>query len=520
MDIIDTLRQEVQEGRVSVERLLDFTAAQQRQLLATQQQLQTALQGLQAAKQRIDELEKQHGTPPPSAKLDQPFSLRAEEQRQAARGQKPKRKRKGRLGRLRTKDKVALAERREPVFPQGVPATECHLSHIRPVWRLEQGRAVLVAYAIYRGRNGQYGQIPGVLGRSEFGLEIVTQIAFMVYVVGLSFEKVCLLLHFFQDLKLTKAQVDVLLYRLSRHWEGQFEVLCTLLANSLVVHADETSWSVNSVWAFLSEKARVLLFGVHKDADTLAKLLDPQTFAGIVISDDAAVYANFSAAQKCWAHLLRKAIKLTLQDPHNPNYRDLADRLLTIYRAACRLQRDGRYSAAGRAAKVAGLDDEIFALCGAVPFAEAAQRSELDNDHRRLVAEVFRLMMAEQLFTFVTAAPVEQPNGTTMPVPGTNNEAERSLRNPAQARKTGRTNKTTDGARRQSIVTTVLESLRVYLPTFTLVTVVAELKQWAACGSSCFERFAKKLKLQPRALATPILAQLFADASPDAAPTG
>ena len=505
MDIIETLRQDVQAGRVGVERLLDFIVAQQRQLLATQQQLQIALPELQAAKQRIDELEKKQGTPPPSAKLDQPFSMRAEEKRQQARGQKPKQQRKGRLGRLRTKDKIALAERREPVFPQGVPVTECHLSHIRPVWRLEQGRAVLVAYEIYRGRNGHYGQIPGVLGRSEFGLEIVTQMAFLVYVVGLSFEKVCLLLHFFQDLKLTKAQVDVLLYRLSRHWECQFEVLCTLLANSFVVHADETSWSVNSVWAFLSEKARVLLFGVHKDADTLAKLLDPQTFAGIVISDDAAVYANFGAAQKCWAHLLRKAIKLTLQAPHNPTYRALADRLLAVYRAACRLQRDGRYSAVGRAAKVAGLEDEVFALCGAVHFAEPLQLSELDNDHRLLVAEVLRLMMAEQLFTFVTAAPVEQPNGKTTLVPGTNNEAERSLRNPAQARKTGRTNKTADGARRQSIVTTVLESLRVYLPTFTLVTVVAELQQWAACGSSCFERLVKKLKLQPREFATPIL---------------
>jgi transposase len=92
---------------------------------------------------------------------------------------------------------------------------------------------------------------------------------------------------------------------LSRHWQHEFEVLCTLLANSMVVHADETSWSIHSVWAFLSEQARVLLFGVHKDGDTLEKILDPATFAGIMISDDAAVYANFSQSQKCWAHLLR-----------------------------------------------------------------------------------------------------------------------------------------------------------------------------------------------------------------------
>ena len=108
-----------------------------------------------------------------------------------------------------------------------------------------------------------------------------------------------------------------MLNQLSRHWESEFDTLCTLLANSAVVHADETRWSINSVWAFVSEKVRVLFFGVHKDADTLKRILDPETFAGIVVSDDAAVYANFTHSQKCWAHLLRKAIKLTLLEPDN-----------------------------------------------------------------------------------------------------------------------------------------------------------------------------------------------------------
>ena len=153
---------------------------------------------------------------------------------------------------------------------------------------------MLVAYQIYRGPGNRYVQIPGVLGRSEYGLEIVTEIAYLVYIVGLSFDKVCQLLDFFQDLRLRKSQANTLLYQLSRDWEREFDALCTLLAHSLVVHADETRWSLNSVWAFLSEKARVLLFGVHKDAGTLQKVLDPTSFAGILISDDAAVYAHFT----------------------------------------------------------------------------------------------------------------------------------------------------------------------------------------------------------------------------------
>jgi transposase len=90
------------------------------------------------------------------------------------------------------------------------------LSHVRPVWRLEDGRAVLVAYQIYRGPGNRYGQIPGVLGRSEYGLEIVTEIAYLVYLVGLSFDKVCQLLNFFQDLRLRRSQANTLLYQLAR----------------------------------------------------------------------------------------------------------------------------------------------------------------------------------------------------------------------------------------------------------------------------------------------------------------
>jgi hypothetical protein len=495
MDAFETLRQDVQEGRIGFDRLIDLLSSQQRQLQAILKQLNAANQQLEAAHKRIEELEKKlggGGTP----KIDEAFSMKAEEQRQAKWGKKKPRNKKGRTGRIKSAEKVAQAERHELIYPEGVAANDCRWSHVRPVWRLEKGFAVLIAYDIYRGPKDQYGKIPGVLGRSEFGLEIVTELAYLVYVVGLSFDKACMILGFFQHLKLRKSQADALLKQLSRHWEEEFEILCTLLANSLVVHADETSWSLKSVWAFLSEKARVLLFGVPKDAETLKKILDPATFAGIVISDDAAVYENFTNAQKCWAHLLRKAIKLTLQDPSNAVYRAFTDRLLEIYREACRIQRDQRLGAAGRANQVLGLEDDILELCGAMWAADLPPLEGLENDYRLLVNELMRLMLAKQLFTFVTAKPVELPNGTTQPVSGTNNEAERTLRNPANARDTGRTNKAMSGARRQTIVTSVLESLRLYLPTFTLTSVLEEIEGWWRAGRSCFAKLLKQLKLK------------------------
>lgn len=288
-----------------------------------------------------------------------------------------------------------------------------------------------------------------------------------------------------------------MLRQLARHWQHEFDVLCTLLANAMVVHTDETSWSIHSVWAFLSEKARLLFFGVHKDAATLQQILDPQTFTGLVISDDAAVYANFTQAQKCWAHLLRKAIKLTLQEPGNQEYRDFTDRLLAIYRQACQVQRDARLSTAGRTRKVAALDEAILELCAPLWAMELPALEGLDNDYRLLVNEVMRLMLQQQLFTFVTAPAAVQPNGVSQPVANTNNEAERTLRGSAEARKTGRTNKSLVGARRQTVIVSVLESLRLYLPTFTLTSIIAEIKSWWQAGQSCFSKLLKELNFPP-----------------------
>lgn len=476
-------KEDVRQGRISVDRLVDLVVSLQRQL--------------DEARREIAQLQQKLGGPA-TVKLEEPFSLRAEEQRQKRRsGSKPKRNRKQRRGRTKTADKIAQAARTEKVYPRDVPPEACWLSHTRPVWRLENGQAVRVAYEIYRGPKNQYGQIPGVLGRSEFGLEIVLAIAYQVYVVGLSFDKVCLLLNFFQNLPLRKSQVDALLYQLSRVWEGEFDLLCTLLGNSLVVHADETAWSLNSVWAFLSEKVRVIFFGVHKDAQTLQQILDPATFAGLVVSDDAAVYAHFSQAQKCWAHLLRKAIKLTLLEPARLEYRQFTDRLLEIYRSACRVQSDGRLSDAGRARKVVELDDAIVELCGSVWAAELPKSTGPANDYRLLCEELMRLMLNQQLFTFVTAPAVTTPSGVTTPVSGTNNEAERTLRNPAGARDTGRATKTQRGARRRTVNVSVLESLRQQLQAFTLSSVIAEVHRWYETGQSCFARLLKKCRISP-----------------------
>jgi transposase len=495
------LREEFDAGRIDVDRLFDLIESLSRQL--------------EKANQRIAELEKKLGEKP-TTKLDKPFSLQGEERRREARSKRRKRKRPKRRGRNDTSAKLAQAERTEPIYPADVPQDDCWLSHTRPVWRLENGRAVLVAYEIYRGPGNRYGTIPAVLGRSEFGIEIMLAIAYQVYVVGLSFDKVAQLFGFFQNLSLRKSQIDAMLGQLSRHWEREIDVLCELLANSMIVHADETSWSINSVWAFVSEKVRLLFFGVHKDEATLRAILNPDAFIGTVVSDDAAVYGNFTQVQKCWAHLLRKAIKLTLVDPERRVYQQFLDGLLAIYREACRVQLDRRLGDEGRRRRVEKLKHTLIELCGTKTLSRSTQSPE--KDFRLLVNEVLRLYWADELFTFVTAAAAQKPNGEPMPMPGTNNESERTLRPVANARKTGRTSKTPKGARRQTVITSVIESLRQHLPTFTLATVIQEVSRWLANQKSCFailrdrlKRAARRMKRSFLTVGTgpPILDRLF-----------
>jgi transposase len=159
-----------------------------------------------------------------------------------------------------------------------------------------------------------------------------------------------------------------LLRQLARHWEGEFELLCNLIAHAAIVYMDETGWKIGaetcSLWVFASKLQCVFLFGCHKDDATLDWMLPPDVFAGIGVSDDAAVYRDrFVQGQKCWPHLLRKAIKLALLYPRRRKYQRFLDRLLQLYYDARRAAADGRLGAEGRKQRVAVLEGRLCEIC-------------------------------------------------------------------------------------------------------------------------------------------------------------
>jgi transposase len=468
------MRSDARSGKLSVEQLLDIIA-----------KLQKTNQRLEADKRRLAQRLAQYepdaaaeATSPPSNEPapDASYSVDAEDQRRRGR-----RGRKKSPGRTPTEVKFAEAEDVKDIYPDGVRRADCHLVRERAVWRLLDNKAVRVGYRIFAGPDGKAARIPGVTPRCEYGIEILVVLAFLVYLIGMSLDKACAVLGFFCQLPLSKAQADALLRQLATHWEDEFDTLCMLIAQAAVVYMDETGWKVGndkcSLWAFASKLHRVFLFGCHKDDATLDAMLPPDLFEGIGVSDDAGVYQNrFKQAQKCWAHLLRKAIKLALIYPENSKYQRFLDELLAIYRAGKRSAADGRLGAVGRKQRVADLEGRLCELLQPHTRATTPEMPPHECDFANLVNELGRLVMAEELFTFVLEPAVE----------ATNNLSERILRSPAQDRKAGRTNKTARGAHRRSVIVSVLQSLRENLEKFSLTTVLEEIGRWMKEGISLF----------------------------------
>jgi transposase len=468
-------------GRLSMEDLLDLLDELDRLRGHDRATIRRLTNEIDRLKERLAQFEPDITAEPMPAKTPEkpsiPYSLEAEEKRRRGR-----RRKKKSPGRRPTELKFAQAERLENVVPDGWGLEDCQLVRERGVWRLEEGRAVRVGYRIYRGRGQDEPTIPGVTRRCEYGIEILVVLAYLVYVIGISLEKACAVLRFFCQLPLSRSQADALLRQLAQHWEGEFDTLCDLLVYAAVVYTDETAWKIGrqgcSLWTFASERLRLFQFGGHKDAQTLESILPSEQFDGILVSDNAAVYRDrYARSQKCWAHLLRKAIRLAVLYPRKRRYRRFLDHLLQLYEEAKHAAADGRLREQGRKEQVATFEERLAGLCLQYQSDPTADLQPHEHEFANLVNELADRLTAEQLFTFVLEPEVEP----------TNNLSERLLRGAAQDRKAGRTSKTPRGAKRRSVIVSILETLRANLPDFTFSSVVNEVRGWMDEGVSLLD---------------------------------
>jgi len=429
--------------------------------------------------QQVEELKKLLGEKAKSKESKSPkeasnFSVSRHERKQ-----RKKRKRKKSTGRKPKDAKRDSATQTIDLYWEGANPRKCVLRREQFVWRMIDGKAEYVHYCIFDlPDSNDLPPIDGVRnGKSEYGLEILITLAFLVYWIEVSIDKACVIFRFFTGLELSKSQADSLLSQLAADWQIEYDAIAELIAAAAILYIDETGWKVGKqscyTWIFSTLTTVLYKCGVGRGKEVLRGVLGEQ-FDGIGVTDDYSAYqSQFSEHQLCWAHFLRKAIALSLRNPDNHQYKRFLKSLFAIYYDAVRFSRDGRLST-GREAKVSKLQARIRMICRR--YGEV-----LDDDAPADEGKFVRLQNElvdhlEKLFVFVLHPEVEP----------TNNRSERQARSEAMARKAARTSKSQAGAKRRSIIMSVLASLWKRLEAFTLSNVLAEIARWFETGQSVF----------------------------------
>ena len=414
---------------------------------------------------------------------------------------KKKKPKKKSTGRKPTRNKRKLATQTIDIYADGVAREQCVRRRSQLAWRIFDGKAVYVCYHIYDLPDSTSVPVPAGLrnSRSEFGIEIILILAFLHYWIGVSLDNARQTMNFFTGLNLSKGQADSLLSQLANDWDEQYDTIAQLLALQMIVYIDETGWKVGDkscyTWVFSTSMHVLYRCGVSRKKTEATDILG-ESFGGIGVTDDYAAYRGmFSQHQLCWAHLIRKAIKLALQNPNEPQYAEFLDGLCSIYDDAKQLRDDALVQDtladaedASRKAVVTQLQNLITSLCNrrdeTIITAKTAAKSEPAIEPTAEHVATFILLQRELadnvdcLFVFVEHPEVEP----------TNNRSERNVRREAEIRKGARTSKTARGAKRRGTIVTVLASLQTRISNFTLSNVLAEIDRWLESGSSLFQQ--------------------------------
>jgi transposase len=384
-------------------------------------------------------------------------------------------------GRKKNSAKRPSGDHQYSIYWDDADKDRCMLKRHQFVWHIIDGQAVLVQYDIYDLPDSKDLPVPSGVrnSRSAYGIDVILILAFLHYWTGISLDKACDVMQFFTKLELSKSQADSLLNQLSGDWKSEYDNILMLIALQTIVYIDETGWKVGSkpcyTWCFSTPLYILFKSGVGRGKSVAEGVLG-ENFQGIGVTDDYCAYINmFTEHQLCWAHLIRKAINIALQNPDDIEFSEFLDQLCAIYYEAIRSQKDGRLSS-GRTARRDELKQRITELCTRVgESTDDEDAPSGQNDFVLLQNELTRNI--DCLFVFVEHPEVEP----------TNNRSERNVRREAEVRKGGRTSKTQRGASRRGIVMTVLATLQTRFKKFTLDVLMDEVQRWIATGSSLFK---------------------------------
>jgi transposase len=259
---------------------------------------------------------------------------------------------------------------------------------------------------------------------------------------GLSMRKTVAVLHDHFGLKLTAGGLALLVQRVARKLQPDYDQMAVQLRQSAVVHADETSWWVGGpgwwLWVFTTPTLTFYVVVQSRGAAVAMEIL-AEKFAGVLVSDCLAIYDDLNPLQqKCYSHHLKAVAEACQAHPQ------AGEGYLLQVQA---LLRTGLWLKAlqGQA------DVQRFAIC--LGSLRSRAHALLESPRAQIQEEKVRKRLWKQrdhLFTFLERAEV----------PATNNLAERQLRPAVIARKVSCGNKTSKGAQAWQVLASIAATCR------------------------------------------------------------
>lgn len=288
-----------------------------------------------------------------------------------------------------------------------------------------------------RCRKAFQAQAPGVLPKSLYGNQLITQLVFWHYLHGIPMGRVC------EQAGIGLGAVVDIFHRLAFIFHGVIPKLIQKYRLASVRHADETSWRTDGrsgyVWLFATERLSIFLFRSTRAASVPKETLGTENLGGVLVVDRYNGYNRAPCSlQYCYAHLLREVEDLAKEVPDNSEVIAFTSTLIPLLSQSMHLHSqpipDGEYYAAAQR-----IQQQILKTV----------QSPARHLGIRHIQDIFT-DKAHRLYHWVT----------DRRVPADNNRAERELRPTVIARKVSFGSQSDAGARTREVLVTLLYTLK------------------------------------------------------------
>ncbi len=266
--------------------------------------------------------------------------------------------------------------------------------------------------------------------------------------LGLPYGKTAAVLEEAFGLRVSRGGLCQALQRVANKAEPTYQALVEQVRASPSVTPDETGWRVGGqlwwMWVFSTAQVSVYAIQPGRGFEQAAMVLGAD-FAGFLVRDGWSAYRQFLQAlhQTCLAHLLRRCREMILVAGQGETV--FPRTVQAILQAALQLRdrrEEGQISERGLAVARGRLEARLD---------RSLQRSYRSPRNRRLANHLVR--ERDALFTFLNCPGLE----------ATNWRAEQAIRPMVVTRKVWGGNRTTQGARTQGILVSILQTCRQQL---------------------------------------------------------